>query len=400
TAQWSGMLRKLEDKKILAYYDEFGMKPKDARAFNGNVRSISDPYELIDLKKHLKPGEIQIFALNKLDPKDIDIFVANSVREVFHQNFPEARQLKYMLVYDEVHRLLPKFGGSGEGFLQIERACREFRKWGIGVMLISQVLADFVGQIKANINTEVQMKTRDEGDLERIRTKYGAEFIQSLVKSPVGSGMVQNSQWNRGNPYFVTFRPIMHNVKRLSDEELDQYNKYNQIIDDIDFQLQQLEKLGQDVFDMKLELKLALDKVKSGNFNLVEIYVEGIKSRVEKLWGKLGKKPEPFQRKRVSEDEVRADIEKAKSERAQVEQKEAQTKVAEQGKKEKKGLGFDDDVEPSQILKLNNGMLVTSLSSLYDEIAAMDEETFQSHMKNGKNQFAEWISTAVKHPEI
>ena len=35
-------------------------------------------------------------------------------------------------------------------------------------MLISQVLADFVGQIKANINTEVQMRTRDEGDLNRL----------------------------------------------------------------------------------------------------------------------------------------------------------------------------------------------------------------------------------------
>ena len=69
-------------------------------------------------------------------------------------NFSETPEIKLLLVYDEIHRLLPKFGGSGEGFLQIERGCREFRKWGVGILMISQVLADFVGQIKANINTE------------------------------------------------------------------------------------------------------------------------------------------------------------------------------------------------------------------------------------------------------
>jgi DNA helicase HerA-like ATPase len=155
----------------MGLYPNFGMKPTDAKAFTGNIRQITNARELIDVRKYMKPGEIQIFAVHKLDPKDIDTFVANTVREVFHANFDESEPLRLVLVYDEVHRLLPKFGGSGEGFLQIERACREFRKWGIGVVLISQVLADFVGQIKANINTEVQMRTRDEGDLERIKTK-------------------------------------------------------------------------------------------------------------------------------------------------------------------------------------------------------------------------------------
>ncbi|MFH1510209.1 MAG: DUF87 domain-containing protein, partial [Candidatus Woesearchaeota archaeon] len=179
TAQWSGYLRKCTDKKMLSFYPRHGLKKRDAKAFPGNLRYVENPYEIINLRKYMIPGSIQVFTLNKLDPKDIDIFVANTVREVFHLNLAEARELKLMIVYDEVHRLLPKFGGSGEGFIQIERACREFRKWGVGVMLISQVLADFVGQIKANINTEIQMKTRDEGDLARIETKFGKGLIQS-----------------------------------------------------------------------------------------------------------------------------------------------------------------------------------------------------------------------------
>ena len=31
------------------------------------------------------------------------------------ENLDECRELRLLLVYDEVHRLLPRFGGSGEG---------------------------------------------------------------------------------------------------------------------------------------------------------------------------------------------------------------------------------------------------------------------------------------------
>ena len=145
TAQWSGMLRKNEDKKMFAYYPPFGMKPTDARGFPGNIRAVKDPRQIIEVEKYFQPGHIQIFTLNKLQPKDMDIFVANVIRGIFESDPKEYPTLRTLLVFDEVHRLLPKFGGSGEGFVQIERACREFRKWGYGVMLVSQVLSDFYG---------------------------------------------------------------------------------------------------------------------------------------------------------------------------------------------------------------------------------------------------------------
>ena len=291
------------------------MKKKEARAFNGNIHAIEDARELIDIQKHIKPGEITIFTTNKLDPKDVDILIANTIRQVFRSNLQENPELKLLLVYDEVHRLLPKFGGSGAGFLQIERACREFRKWGIGLIMISQVLSDFIGAIKANISTEIQMRTRDESDLERLKTKYGKEVLKGVVKAPVSNGMLENPQYNKGSPYFVEFRPLVHGVTRLSDEELENYNKYNNIIDDLEYQLEQLEKEGQDVFDLKLELKLALDKVKSGNFNMVDIYLEGLKPRLKAAWDKLGKKPKKFEKQYVSEEDLQESIRQAKEER-------------------------------------------------------------------------------------
>ena len=401
TAQWTGMLRKLTNKGLLALYPNYGMKASDAMAFKGNIRQINNARELIDIKKYMKPGEIQVFACHKLDPKDIDMFVANTIRQVFRQNFDESEPLRLMLIYDEVHRLLPKFGGSGEGFLQIERACREFRKWGIGVMLISQVLADFVGQIKANINTEIQMRTRDEGDLERIKTKFGGDVLQSLVKASVGTGMVQNSAYNRGKPYFITFRPILHSVARLTDEEIEKYNEFNEQIDQVEYELDQLEKLSQDVFDLKLELKLALDKVKAGNFNMAQIYLEGLLPRIRKFWDKLGKEPKKLEKNLVSEEEMSAELEKAKAEREKYE-KEHKTVEKEGGdaKSNDPVANFKKDVPPDKILHLHNDMLVVTPNSLYSEIQAMKDKDFEFHVNNSKNDFADWIRDAVGDKEL
>ena len=391
TAQWSGFLRKQEDKGMLRLYPLFGMNPKEARAFTGNVRMITDPYEIIEIKKYMKPGEIQVFALNKLDPKDIDIVVSNAIREVFHENFEEHKQLRLMLVFDEVHRLLPKFGGSGEGFIQVERACREFRKWGIGVLLVSQVLADFVGQIKANINTEIQMRTRDEGDLKRIATKYGEEVLRSLVKASVGTGMVENAAYNRGKPYFVTFRPLLHNVTRLTDEELEKYNKFNEEIDEIEWQLQQLEELGQDVFDLRLELKLASEKLKAGNFNMVKVYLEGLTPRIKKIWDKLGKKPKKREKKKISAEELKREIEKAKKEHSEILKKEEEEKKEEKSKKEEKKDAFNITLQYRNAFNFENGVSLTTLQEAIDALPTLPPTIFYKHINKEKNEIADWI---------
>jgi hypothetical protein len=316
TAQWSGMLRKCEDKKMLSFYPKFGMKPTDARGFPGNIRQIVNERQKIDVKKYMNPGNIQVFTMNKLTPPQIDTFVASVIVSIFGSDPQEHPNLKMLLVFDEVHRLLPKFGGSGKGFLQIERACREFRKWGFGVMLVSQVLSDFVGEIKANINTEVQMRTRDESDLNRIKTKYGEEFLQSLIKASVGVGMVVNAKYNRGRPYFVNYRPILHNTKRLTDEILEQYNKYGEIIDDLEYQLKQLEELKIDIFDLKMELKLVKDKLTSGNFTVVDIYLEELLPRVKEKWEAIKKKPKKLEIELIKEGDIASSLTEAKKSRA------------------------------------------------------------------------------------
>jgi len=387
TAQWSGMLRKCDDKNMMQFYPKFGLKPTDARAFPGSVHPVTNFKQSIDINKYINPGQIQVFTLNKLDPSQIDTFVAGVINNIFKSDPKEFPGLRVLLVFDEVHRLLPKFGGSGKGFLQIERACREFRKWGLGVMLVSQVLSDFVGEIKANINTELQMRVAEENDLERIRERYGGDALKSLVRASIGTGMIQNAEYNRGLPYFVTLRPILHSTRRLSDEILEKYKVYNDQIDDLSYQIEQLEALKIDVFDLKMELKLVKDKLMSGNFTVVDIYLEGLKPRLEKQWATLGKKPKKLEVVELDVSELEAALKSAQKDRAK-------WKEAQGGKEE--GAAPEKKVDPGAkivvALTLDNGAMISSLNELCDVLPGLDDGVYKIHVTKEKNDFAAWAN--------
>jgi hypothetical protein len=202
-------------------------------------------------------------------------------------SWPESRKLKLLVVFDEVHRLLPKYskksGASfeGGGYLAIERACREFRKWGIGLVMISQVLLDFKGAIRAVIATEMQLRTKYEGDVNRIKTKYGWDYAASIPKLDIGTGIIQNPSYNDGKPWFVTFRPLLHDTFRLTDEELKNYEGYDEEIKKLKEEVEKLKGGKTDTYDMELELKLAEEKVKTGQMRMAETYIESVKSRLK-----------------------------------------------------------------------------------------------------------------------
>lgn len=306
TGQWTGYLRKSTQTSMLDRYRFFGMSPKSAKAYEGNIYKITDPKEQIDIKEHIKPGKITVFVVKDLKPKEIDVLVTTTVEQVFRANLPETGKLKLLMVYDEVHRLLSKFGGSEAGLIQLERGAREFRKWGVGLVLISQVLSDFIGDIKANIGNEIQFRTRYENDLKRIRMKYGSKYSQSVIREAIGTGMYVNAGYNKGLPYFVSFRPLKHNTFGLPAEELNKYTEYNKKLDDMRWKISQLKKAKVDVFDVEIELKLIDEKLSQGNFNMVDMYLESMKPNLDKIVKKhrrkIGrKKVETFTSKELKE---------------------------------------------------------------------------------------------------
>ena len=104
TAQWTGFLRKCTQRQMLKRYKYFEMKEKSAKDFKGTIHSISNPREVIEIKKYINPGEINIFDLSKLEPKDIDIVVASTVQEVFRANLPAFSDRLIRLAISDSHR--------------------------------------------------------------------------------------------------------------------------------------------------------------------------------------------------------------------------------------------------------------------------------------------------------
>jgi hypothetical protein len=275
TAQWTGFVRPCRDPKLIRYYKEFGLNRRDTKPYKGMIYEVTDPNVKIDFKKYMNPGEITVFTLNKLRPGQYDDAVRSIIDTIFAQGWEESTKLRMVIVFDEVHRLLEKYGGKG-GYVSLERACREFRKWGIGLIMASQVLSDFKEAIKGNVLTEVQLHTKSLGDLKRVETKYGFEYAKRVTRQEVGIGMMQNPKYNEGRPWFVSFRPTVHSPHKIPDADMNTYREYADLLRIIESKIGSIERTGKDVFELETELKLAKDKLKKGRFRMAKIYIDSL----------------------------------------------------------------------------------------------------------------------------
>ena len=227
TAQWSGMLKPNEDRNLTSRYDKFGMRIQDNNGFLASIIQLSR----INTSSLVAKESLTILDTSKLTTAGLEAAIAATVKYYF-ENAKESNEIRQVIVFEEIHRILPKFGGSGKALNDIERAVREFRKWGVGIILISQVLEDFVGAIRANIATELQFKTNYEADLNKIKTKYGENIAKSIVMAKPSHVLFHNSQYNIGQPMFIEIRPPLHQLSRLNDKEYNRYLEVRKKLDD------------------------------------------------------------------------------------------------------------------------------------------------------------------------
>jgi len=282
TLQWTGFIKPCKDDHMLKRYPMFGMRREQATGFKVNIIDASSEEFEFDIRKHWDKPEMTIFAINRLPPEKLDDFVRKTIDSIFKLSLPESKKLKVLIVYDEVHRLLPKYGGKG-GYVALERGAREFRKWGIGLFMLSQVLMDFRGAIRANIGTEIQLRTKYEGDINRVKQKYGSHYASLIPKLETGTGLFQNPEYNNGKPYFIQFRPLLHDTSRLTDEEINTYYKIKKRIEEIEERVKKLKEKGVDTYDIEVELNLAKDRLKEGSFNMATAYLDSVDTRLKKL---------------------------------------------------------------------------------------------------------------------
>ena len=272
TAQWTGFLKPLDDQKIQKKFEYFGINKNNTHGYPTNILKLHKENTNITQFPSLNTGEITVWLAHDLREYEIDRVVTGLINSVFKETPNETQQLKTILIFEEIHRILRKYGGTGVALRALERAVREFRKWGIGIILISQVLEDFDLEIRANIGTEFQMRTSYEEDLEKVRLKYGDATAKAVVREETGTAMLHNSNYNIGRPYFVQIRPTYHDFNRLSDSEFKRITAIYQKIEEFEAS----KKLTE---EDTLNIKLTKREISRGNVRTAETYVDEISER-------------------------------------------------------------------------------------------------------------------------
>ncbi|NOQ56148.1 MAG: DUF87 domain-containing protein, partial [Nanohaloarchaea archaeon] len=282
TVQWTGFMKPCKDDFILNRYPQFGMDARYRRSYKGIIEEVTTPDIKVDFKKYMNPGEITIFTLDKLKTGQYDLAIRSIIKTVFNETWEESTELKLIIVLDEVHRLLEKYGGSG-GYAEVEKACREFRKWGIGLIMISQVSSDFKEAISGNVLTEIQLNTKSLSDIEKWKNKYGLDFANRISRQGIGVGMIQNPKYNNGKPWFVSFRPTWHSPHKILNEDLEKYKDFSKKLESIESAIEKLKTKGINTNEFELELKLAKNKLKQGRFRIAEIYISSLIEHLKKI---------------------------------------------------------------------------------------------------------------------
>lgn len=279
TSQWTGFLSRLKDPNILRYYPRFNMTPDESRSYRGLIFTPrSDVFDL-DLDEYLNPGEVTVFNLANLSTVEYDRATARIIQALFDKHWEETPDLRLIIVFDEVHRLLDP-ACDGVGYRALIKAAREFRKWGLGLVMASQVSSDFKEAIGGNVLTEVQLNTKNLNDIHKVEEKYGEEFAKRVARQGVGVGLVQNPKYNNGKPYFINFRPPLHNPHKLSAEDLGLYDTYTTKLKSIRGRIDSIQEAGTDTKDLELDYNLASSKLKEGKFKMAEIYIQGIEEQL------------------------------------------------------------------------------------------------------------------------
>ena len=79
------------------------------------------------------------------------------------------------------------------------------------------------------------MHTRYEGDIKRVRERHGEVISNLSAKLPTGLGMGECADYNKGLPYFIEFRPLLHSPYKLTETEMKKLIKKGTLVLRMDY---------------------------------------------------------------------------------------------------------------------------------------------------------------------
>lgn len=174
-------------------------KTSIARTIVGKLESIGIPTLIFDPTPSNQWATFPDLHAEIVDCDDLEI--GPYLQKLLKENRTESNSLRKLVIIEELHRFL-----QNKDVLRLLDAClRTLRKYGISIMLISQIIPD-LRQLRANVNTRIAMRTGYEPDIARLAGDLGWTQHAALVKQlPNFVALFYYHEYNDGIPYFIRF---------------------------------------------------------------------------------------------------------------------------------------------------------------------------------------------------
>ncbi len=156
----------------------------------------------------LRPGRASIIDMTGIQPDLQGMIVAKLLAEIF-----EARKRKLispgMVVVEEAHNYIPERGSGNAASTGIIRTiASEGRKFGLGLMVISQRPARVDKNIISQCNTQIIMRVTNPNDLKALSKGLEgmtSDLEEEIKRLPAGTAMLVSNEIER--PITVSIRP-------------------------------------------------------------------------------------------------------------------------------------------------------------------------------------------------
>jgi hypothetical protein len=223
--QWLGSLIPEDRPMILGQYDDFCMKPEQARGFGFSYFAPGLPYAppLTRELSSLARGR-SIVSFKGLDDQERCALAGKILEGVFAAcNAEESDSPRLLIVVDEAQLFTRKRvdESAKQGAAQAERAmdkiAREGRKFGIVLAFISQTIRDFgyeLASIRQMTTTKIFLRNSDR------EIEYAADVIgdgRLLVQLATGVALIHNANWGVVR---IRVRPPFSKVFELGEAEV------------------------------------------------------------------------------------------------------------------------------------------------------------------------------------
>ncbi len=162
-----GVLNKLDD--IKAMYDE-----------------VLDPNAPLELKDIIEPGKLTIFDLSEFDEIGADAVVSHFLRRLLQERklWKKTRSNGYPVpvftVIEEAHILIPSKRNTLTSYWA-SRIAREGRKFGVGLILVSQRPKNVNSDVLSQTNNKIILKIVEPQDIEYVQDA-SEELSQDLAE--------------------------------------------------------------------------------------------------------------------------------------------------------------------------------------------------------------------------